>query len=203
MEATWLVVTPPCSDVRLGQGLCRSRGQPLRGTQRNLLPQPPRPGKRPESWSFTWTGSLGGRRACLRNAGPSCLGGLWASVWGKLKCPSEKPERHTIACPSVLAGGIVAASFPVEMSSAALVLTRVLSPRSTVCFPSGAPQAALVVKNPPANAGGVRAGAQSLGREDPLQEGMATHPIVLAWRVPWTEEPGGLQSTGSQSVGHD
>ena len=43
---------------------------------------------------------------------------------------------------------------------------------------------------------------QSLGRED-LQEGMATHSSILAWRSPWTEEPGGLQSTGSQRVRHD
>ena len=40
---------------------------------------------------------------------------------------------------------------------------------------------------------------QSLGREDPLEEGMATHSSILAWRVPWTEEPGRLQSMGSQS----
>ena len=39
----------------------------------------------------------------------------------------------------------------------------------------------------------------SLGQEDPLQEGMATHSSILAWRIPWTEEPGGLQSMGSQS----
>ena len=43
----------------------------------------------------------------------------------------------------------------------------------------------------------------SLGREDPLEEGMATHSSILAWRVPWTEEPGGLQAIGSQRVGHD
>ena len=43
---------------------------------------------------------------------------------------------------------------------------------------------------------------QSLGQEDPLKEGMATHSSVLAWRTPWTEEPGGLQSIGSQRVGH-
>ena len=43
---------------------------------------------------------------------------------------------------------------------------------------------------------------RSLGREDPLEEGMATHSSILAWRIPWTEEPGGLQSTGSQRVGH-
>ena len=42
-----------------------------------------------------------------------------------------------------------------------------------------------------------------LGREDPLEEGRATHSSVLAWRIPWTEEPGGLQSMGSQTVGHD
>ena len=44
---------------------------------------------------------------------------------------------------------------------------------------------------------------QSLGWEDPLQKGTATHSSILAWRVPWTEEPGGLQSMGSQRVGHD
>ena len=40
---------------------------------------------------------------------------------------------------------------------------------------------------------------QSLGWEDPLEEGMATHSSILAWRIPWTEKPGGLQSVGSQS----
>ena len=39
----------------------------------------------------------------------------------------------------------------------------------------------------------------SLGREDPLEEGMASHSSILAWRIPWTEEPGGLQSLGSQN----
>ena len=41
------------------------------------------------------------------------------------------------------------------------------------------------------------------GQEDPLEEGMATHSSLLAWRIPWTEEPGGLQSMGLQRVGHD
>ena len=41
---------------------------------------------------------------------------------------------------------------------------------------------------------------QSLGQEDPLEEGMETHSSVLSWRIPWTEEPGGLQSTGSQRI---
>ena len=43
---------------------------------------------------------------------------------------------------------------------------------------------------------------RSLGQEDPLEEERATHPSILAPRIPWTEEPGGLQSTGSQRVGH-
>ena len=44
---------------------------------------------------------------------------------------------------------------------------------------------------------------QSLGQEELLKEGMATHPSILTWVIPWTEEPGGLQSTGSRRVGHD
>ena len=44
---------------------------------------------------------------------------------------------------------------------------------------------------------------RSLGREGSLEEGMATHSSILSWRIPWTEEPGGLQSMGSQRVGHD
>ena len=44
---------------------------------------------------------------------------------------------------------------------------------------------------------------QSLGQEDPLEKRMATHSSILAWRIPWTEEPGGLQPMGSQRVGHD
>ena len=44
---------------------------------------------------------------------------------------------------------------------------------------------------------------RSLGREDPLEKGIATCSSILAWRIPLTEEPGGLQSTGSQRVGHD
>ena len=43
---------------------------------------------------------------------------------------------------------------------------------------------------------------QSLGREDPPEEGIKTHSSILAWRIPWTEEPGGLQSMGSQRVRH-
>ena len=44
---------------------------------------------------------------------------------------------------------------------------------------------------------------QSLGREDPLEEGTATHSSMFPWKIPWTEEPGRLQSMGSQRVRHD
>ena len=56
-------------------------------------------------------------------------------------------------------------------------------------------------KEPPANEGQLKeTWVQSLGWEDPLEEGMATHSRILAWRSPWTEEPGRLQSTGSQRL---
>ena len=64
-------------------------------------------------------------------------------------------------------------------------------------------QVALVVKNPTANAGAIRDSGSIPGPEDPLEEGRAMHFSILAWRIPWTEEPGGLQSIGSQRVGHD
>jgi len=65
-------------------------------------------------------------------------------------------------------------------------------------------QVALVIKNLPAKAGDIkRPGVRSPGGEDPREEGMATHSSILAWRIPWTEEPGGLQSMGSHRVQHD
>ena len=70
-------------------------------------------------------------------------------------------------------------------------------------LPSLAFQTALVVKNLPASAGDVRDPCPIPGQEDPLEEETATHCSVLTWRTPWTEEPGGLQSTGSQRARHD
>ena len=65
-------------------------------------------------------------------------------------------------------------------------------------FPGGSE-----VKKLPANTGDTKDAGLILGREDPLEEKMATHTSILAWRIPWTEEPGGLQSVGSQRVRHD
>ena len=59
---------------------------------------------------------------------------------------------------------------------------------------------AQVVKNPPAM---LETWVQSLGWEDPLEKGMATHSNILALKLPWMKEPGRLQSLGSQRVGHD
>ena len=57
-----------------------------------------------------------------------------------------------------------------------------------------------MVKNPPANAGDTRDKGSVPGQEDPLEEGLATHSSILPWRIPWTEESGGLQSIRSQRI---
>ena len=62
---------------------------------------------------------------------------------------------------------------------------------------------ALVLKNLPANAEDITDVGSTLGQEGPLEEGLATHSSILAWRVSWTEQPGGLQSIESQRVRHD
>ena len=61
-------------------------------------------------------------------------------------------------------------------------------------------QVAQWIKNPPAMP---ETWVQSLGWEDPLEEGMATHSSILTWKVPWVEEPGGLQFMGLQRAGHN
>ena len=67
----------------------------------------------------------------------------------------------------------------------------------------GASLMAQSVKNPPAMQKTPEIWVRSLGQEDPLEKGMATHSSVPPWRIPWTEEPGGPQFMGSQRVGHD
>ena len=65
-------------------------------------------------------------------------------------------------------------------------------------FPNGP-----VAENSPVSARRHKSRVRPLGQEDPLQEGMATHVSILAWGIPWTEEPGGLQSMGLQRVRQD
>ena len=62
---------------------------------------------------------------------------------------------------------------------------------------------AMVVKNLPSNAGDIGDAGAVTGSGRSLEEGMETHSSILAWIIPWTEEPGGLQSMGLQRVGHD
>ena len=60
-----------------------------------------------------------------------------------------------------------------------------------------------MVKNPPVNVGDLREMGSIPGSGRSLEEGMATHSSILAWRIPWTEEPGRLQFMGLQRIGHD
>ena len=82
--------------------------------------------------------------------------------------------------------------------------SRVCTADIGLCFSNGysgdlmTPLVAQMVKNLPEEQG---PWVRSLGWEDPLEEAMATHSSIVAWRIPWTEKPGGLQSTGSQRVG--
>ena len=72
--------------------------------------------------------------------------------------------------------------------------------RVMIKYGDGTSLVAQMVKNPPAVQ---ETWVQSLGQKDPLEEGMATHSSILAWRIPWIEEPTGLQSMGWQRVRHD
>ena len=69
----------------------------------------------------------------------------------------------------------------------------IISFNTKLGFPGG-----LAVKNPLGNARDTRDAVPSLGQEDPLEKKVATHSSILAWRIPWLQEPGGLQSMGSQ-----
>ena len=79
-----------------------------------------------------------------------------------------------------------------------MLIYLLLSIAAFMGFPGGP-----MVKNLPAMEEMQERQVQFLGQEDPLEEGLATHFNILAWRTPWTEEPGGLQSMESQRVGHD
>ena len=90
-----------------------------------------------------------------------------------------------------------------NIHSQQLSLLKISRPNSPyLCCPVGFPGSSMV-KNPPAMQEMQETWVQSLGGEDPLEGEMATHSSFLAWRIPWMEEPGGLQSTGSQRVGYD
>ena len=114
-------------------------------------------------------------------------GGFFFQVIQTLSCPDGSDGKKS-ACNAGDLGSIPA-------------LGR--SPAEGIGYPLQCSWASLVaqlVKNAPARR---ETRVQSLGWEDPLEEGKAPHSSIQAWRVPWPEEPGGLQSVGSQRVGHD
>ena len=87
--------------------------------------------------------------------------------------------------------------------SVAEAMQSVFFGRSHPVSPQRASQAVLVVQNLLANAGDTEMRVRSLDWEDPVEKEMATYSSILAWRIPWTEEPSGLKSTESKTVGHN
>ena len=126
-----------------------------------------------DSWGLPLWSRLGSRAPC----GPVARGPA-SLVWGSC-----------LACGQLL----VPSECPLVQASVCL----------SVEERAWASQVALVAKNPPASAGDRGDAVRSLGQEDLLEEGLATHSSVLAWRIPWTEEPGGPQSIRSHRVGCD
>ena len=116
------------------------------------------------------------------------LSGLPFPTPGNLPHPGTKPT--SLASP-VLAGRVFTTGTTWEVSIGTANRQTSLQRASLLTQ---------MLKNLPA---GQKTWFPSPGQEDPLEKGMATHSNILAWRIPWTEEPGGLQSMGSQNVGHD
>ena len=90
-----------------------------------------------------------------------------------------------------------------NIHSQQLSLLKISRPNSPyLCCPVGFPGSSMV-KNPPAMQEMQETWVQSLGREDPLEEGMATHSSIPAWKIPWSEDPGRLQHMVAQKVRHN
>ena len=143
-------------------------------------------------------------------------GGKKTRAWGRNKFKAKIQLNPVLFLPhpalwSTQYSGINYLSFrcPRERSSPSAVFTQnsvfleawgILEYLNGGLHCSRASLVAQMVKNLPAMQESL---VRSLGQEDPLQKEMATHSSILAWRIPWTEEPGGLQPMGSQRVGHD
>ena len=144
------------------------------------------------AWKIPWTEEPGG----LRSMGSLGVGHDWAT---SLSCIDwrRKWQPTPVFLPGESQGwsSLIGCSLwgPAESD-----MTEAIQQQQHSMF--WASLVAQLAKNPPAM---WETWVQSLVWEDPLEEGMAAHPSILAWRIPWTEEPGGLQSMGSQSVGHD
>ena len=138
---------------------------------------------------------------------PPSMGFSRQESWGGLSCPPPgdlpDPGLETSSPVSpALVDGVFTTETPEKPHSPSTLLNYFPHILSFFAVSSLAP-VILMMKIPPANAGDVRDVVPSRGWKDLLEEGMATHSSVLAWRIPWTEEPGRLQSMGSQRVRHD
>ena len=120
---------------------------------------------------------------------------VWYLVWHLLgtclKCRVSGPSQPDLPNQNLAAGCLCR-----EFTQCFALLG--CSSGSLWGFPGGS-----AVESLPAMQELQEARVRSLSGADPLEEGMATHSSILAWRIPWTEEPGGLQSMGSQRAGHD
>ena len=150
--------------------------------------------------------------SCLEN--PMDRGAWWAAVHGVARSRTRLSdftftfhlyalEKEMATHSSVLAWRIPGTGEPGGLPSLGSHRVRHdwsnLAAAAAWCFsdfPGGS-----VIKNPPANAADREMWVRSLGKKIPWRRGIATHSSILAWRIPWTEEPGMLQSIGSQRVG--
>ena len=108
-----------------------------------------------------------------------------------MQCRLRSPHRQ----PDLLSRERRPAYMEERMSAYIWQASIFYSPASKMDFPGGSDSKASATMR--------ETWVQSLGREDPPEKDMATHSSILAWKIPWTEEPGRLQSMGSQRLGHD
>ena len=147
--------------------------------------------------------------SCLEN--PMDGRAWWAAVHGVAKSQTRlsdftftfhfhAPEKEMATHSSVLAWRIPGTWEVIGLPSVGL---HTVGHNWSVSSSKVTSQVALVINNPPSNTGVTGLWVWSLSQEDPLEEGIATHPSILAWRNPWTEKPGGLWSIELQRVRHD
>ena len=148
-------------------------------------------------------------QAAIQRSGkvePTSPGGHWGQ--GELGGSTRMSESLLWACSCSQGGSQAPLSMGFQQRLGVKSEMNPITLNGQYFFPTpkqthGASQVVLVVKNPPVTAGNSRNKAQSLGQANPLEKQQAIHYNILAWEIPWTEEPGGLQSIESQRVRHN
>ena len=169
--------------------------------------------KLPTGWTWVWVNSRSwwwtGRPGVLRFTGSQRVGYDWATelneIYADVLARLETAISHTVIGEKDKGQleKLLAYENPSQESQKAIAPIRetgTLIDYLNACYNLGASLMAQRLKRLPAMR---KMWVRFLGWEDPLEKEMATHSSILAWRTPWTEEPGGLQSTGSQRVRHD